>query len=89
MGKLTKNQKLAAAKIDTAKSYPLTEAVELLKEITFTKFDASVDIDVRLGVDHRHQNTGQNKNDRMVQFEFQGISLLYIGWIYCSTAKGP
>ena len=37
MGKLTKNQKLAAAKIDTAKSYPLTEAVDLLKEITFTK----------------------------------------------------
>ena len=56
MGKLTKNQKLAAAKVDTAKSYPLTEAVELLKEITFTKFDASVDIDVRLGVDPRKAN---------------------------------
>ena len=56
MGKLTKNQKLAAAKIDTAKSYPLAEAVELLKEITFTKFDASVDIDVRLGVDPRKAN---------------------------------
>ena len=56
MGKLTKNQKLAAAKIDTAKSYPLTEAVDLLKEITFTKFDASVDIDVRLGVDPRKAN---------------------------------
>jgi large subunit ribosomal protein L1 len=56
MGKLTKNQKLAAAKIDTAKSYPLNEAVELLKEITFTKFDASVDIDVRLGVDPRKAN---------------------------------
>ena len=56
MGKLTKNQKLAAAKIDTAKSYSLTEAVDLLKEITFTKFDASVDIDVRLGVDPRKAN---------------------------------
>ena len=56
MGKLTKNQKLAAAKVDTAKAYPLTEAVELLKEITFTKFDASVDIDVRLGVDPRKAN---------------------------------
>ena len=56
MGKLTKNQKLAAAKVDTAKSYPLTEAVDLLKEITFTKFDASVDIDVRLGVDPRKAN---------------------------------
>ena len=56
MGKLTKNQKLAAAKVDTAKAYPLTEAVALLKEITFTKFDASVDIDVRLGVDPRKAN---------------------------------
>ena len=56
MGKLTKNQKLAAAKVDTAKSYSLAEAVELLKEITFTKFDASVDIDVRLGVDPRKAN---------------------------------
>ena len=56
MGKLTKNQKLAAAKVETAKSYSLSEAVELLKEITFTKFDASVDIDVRLGVDPRKAN---------------------------------
>ena len=56
MGKLTKNQKLAAAKVETAKSYSLAEAVELLKEITFTKFDASVDIDVRLGVDPRKAN---------------------------------
>ena len=56
MGKLTKNQKLAAAKVDTAKSYSLDEAVGLLKEITFTKFDASVDIDVRLGVDPRKAN---------------------------------
>jgi large subunit ribosomal protein L1 len=60
MGKLTKNQKLAAAKIDTAKSYPLTEAVDLLKEITFTKFDASVDVDIRLGVDPK-------KSDQMVR----------------------
>ena len=56
MGKLTKNQKLAAAKVDSAKSYSLDEAVGLLKEITFTKFDASVDIDVRLGVDPRKAN---------------------------------
>ena len=56
MGKLTKNQKLAAAKVETAKSYSLSEAVELLKEITFTKIDASVDIDVRLGVDPRKAN---------------------------------
>ena len=56
MGKLTKNQKLAGAKVETAKSYSLSEAVELLKEITFTKFDASVDIDVRMGVDPRKAN---------------------------------
>ena len=47
---------MAAAKVETAKSYSLAEAVELLKEITFTKFDASVDIDVRLGVDPRKAN---------------------------------
>ena len=53
MRKLTKNQKLADAKIEAGKSYTLEEAAALLKEITFTKFDASADIDVRLGVDPR------------------------------------
>lgn len=56
MGKLTKNQKIASAKIEAGKSYSLAEAVNLLKEITFTKFDASVDVDVRLGVDPRKAN---------------------------------
>ena len=56
MGKLTKNQKLAAAKIEAGKSYSLAEAAALVKEITFTKFDASVDIDMRLGVDPRKAN---------------------------------
>lgn len=56
MSKLTKNQKLAAAKIEVGKSYSLAEASQLVKEITFTKFDASVDIDVRLGVDPRKSN---------------------------------
>ena len=56
MGKLTKNQKLAAAKIEAGKAYSLTEAAALVKEITFTKFDASVDIDMRLGVDPRKAN---------------------------------
>lgn len=56
MGKLTKNQKLAAQKIEADKSYSLKEASSLVKEITFTKFDASVDIDVRLGVDPRKAN---------------------------------
>ena len=56
MGKLTKNQKLALEKIEAGKSYSLKEASELVKEITTTKFDASVDIDVRLGVDPRKAN---------------------------------
>ena len=56
MGKLTKNQKLAAEKIEEGKAYSLKEASELVKEITFTKFDASLDIDVRLGVDPRKAN---------------------------------
>ena len=56
MSKLTKNQKLAAAKIEVGKSYSLKDAAVLVKEITTTKFDASVDIDVRLGVDPRKAN---------------------------------
>ena len=56
MSKLTKNQKLALAKIEAGKTYTLAEAVEKVKEITFTKFDASLDIDVRLGVDPRKAN---------------------------------
>lgn len=56
MGKLTKNQKLALSKIEAGKTYTLKEASKLVKEITTTKFDASVDIDVRLGVDPRKAN---------------------------------
>ena len=56
MSKLTKNQKIAYAKVEPNKAYKLGEAAALLKEITFTKFDASVDIDVRLGVDPRKAN---------------------------------
>jgi len=56
MGKLTKNQKAAAAKIEVGRAYTLSEASALVKEITTTKFDASVDIDVRLGVDPRKAN---------------------------------
>ena len=56
MGKLTKNQKLAAEKIEAGKAYSLKEAASLVKEITFSKFDASLDIDVRLGVDPRKAN---------------------------------
>ena len=56
MAKLTKNQQLAAEKIEAGKLYSLNEASALVKEITTTKFDASVDIDVRLGVDPRKAN---------------------------------
>ncbi|MBQ6882430.1 MAG: 50S ribosomal protein L1 [Alistipes sp.] len=56
MSKLTKNQKIAIAKVEAGKAYKLSEAAALLKEITFTKFDASVDVDVRLGVDPRKAN---------------------------------
>jgi large subunit ribosomal protein L1 len=56
MGKLTKNQKLALGKIENGKIYTLREATVLVKEISLAKFDASVDIDVRLGVDPRKAN---------------------------------
>lgn len=56
MSKLTRNQKLAAGKVEVGKNYSLAEAAQLVKDITFTKFDASVDIDVRLGVDPRKSN---------------------------------
>ena len=56
MSKLTKNQKLAQSKIEAGRSYTLAEAAELVKEMTFTRFDASLDVDVRLGVDPRKAN---------------------------------
>ena len=56
MAKLTKNHKTALAKFEKDKSYSLTEAVELVKEISYTKFDASVDLNIRLGVDPRKAN---------------------------------
>lgn len=56
MATLTKKRKVALAKIDKNSLYPLSDAAKLVKDITFTKFDASVDIDVRLGVDPRKAN---------------------------------
>ncbi len=56
MAKLTKNRKLAVEKIEEGKLYKLSEAADLLKEVSTTKFDSSVDIDVRLGVDPRKAN---------------------------------
>jgi large subunit ribosomal protein L1 len=60
MAKLTKKQKEAQSKYDATQAYSLTKAAEILKEISYTKFDSSVDIDVRLGVDPR-------KADQMVR----------------------
>jgi len=57
---ITKNQKEALSKFDPESIYPMDEAAQLLKDITFTKFDASVDIDIRLGVDPK-------KADQMVR----------------------
>ncbi len=56
MAKLTKNRKLALQKIEANKIYKLTEAASVLKDISSTKFDSSVDLDVRLGVDPRKAN---------------------------------
>jgi len=56
MTKLTKNKKIALAKIEVGKQYALDEAANIVKDITTTKFDASVDLDVRLGVDPRKSN---------------------------------
>ena len=56
MAKLTKKHKEALAKFEKEKLYSLTEAVELVKEISYTKFDASVDLNIRLGVDPRKAN---------------------------------
>lgn len=60
MGKLTKKRKEALSKLEPGKEYSLVEAAEVLKSISYTKFDASIDIDVRLGVDPR-------KADQMVR----------------------
>ncbi|MDR1746127.1 MAG: 50S ribosomal protein L1 [Tannerella sp.] len=56
MSKVTKNRKLALGKLDNGKIYTLREASSLVKEISTTKFDASVDVDVRLGIDPRKAN---------------------------------
>ncbi|MDR1129863.1 MAG: 50S ribosomal protein L1 [Prevotellaceae bacterium] len=60
MSRLTKNQERVKAKVEPGKQYKLSEAAKLLKEISYTKFDSSVDIAVRLGVDPR-------KADQMVR----------------------
>lgn len=56
MAKVTKQRKEALAKFDKSKVYSLTEAVDIVKQISYTKFDASVDLNIRLGVDPRKAN---------------------------------
>jgi large subunit ribosomal protein L1 len=56
MSKVSKQRKEALAKFDKSKSYSLSEAVNIVKQITYTKFDASVDLNIRLGVDPRKAN---------------------------------
>ena len=56
MARLTKNQKAALSKIEVGKAYSLADATALVRELSNSKFDASVDIDVRLGVDPRKAN---------------------------------
>jgi len=60
MAKISKNRKAVLAKYSPEKEYSLEDASKLVKEISFTKFDASVDIDIRLGVDPK-------KSDQMVR----------------------
>ncbi|HEY8935396.1 MAG TPA: 50S ribosomal protein L1 [Cyclobacteriaceae bacterium] len=60
MAKISKNRKAVLSKINLEKEYTLDDAAKLLKDISFTKFDASVDIDIRLGVDPK-------KSDQMVR----------------------
>lgn len=56
MTRITKKRKAVIGKVDASKHYALTEASKLVKEITYTKFDSSVDIDIRLGVDPKKAN---------------------------------
>jgi large subunit ribosomal protein L1 len=60
MARVSKNRKAVAAKYNLEKEYSLTDAAKMLKDLTFTKFDASVDVDIRLGIDPK-------KSDQMVR----------------------
>ncbi len=60
MARISKNRKAVLAKYNFEKEYSLSEAVTMVKDITFTKFDSSVDVDIRLGVDPK-------KSDQMVR----------------------
>jgi large subunit ribosomal protein L1 len=83
MAKLTKNRKKALALVDQNKSYDLQEAAELLKKISYAKFDESVDVNIRLGVDPR-------KADQMVRGSVQlphGIGKTVRVLVLCTPDK--
>ncbi|MFM7728341.1 MAG: 50S ribosomal protein L1, partial [Flavobacteriales bacterium] len=56
MARISKKRKLALSKVDQSRSYSVAEASKMVKDITTTKFDASVDLSIRLGVDPRKAN---------------------------------
>jgi large subunit ribosomal protein L1 len=56
MARLTKKRKAVLSKVDSTKEYSLTDAAKMVKDISYTKFDSSVDIDIRLGVDPKKAN---------------------------------
>src|SRR5271154_7559698 len=60
MAKLSKRAQLIASKVDRSKTYPLTEAIALIKEVATAKFDESIDVSVQLGVDAK-------KSDQVVR----------------------
>ena len=64
MAKLSKKQKEARAKVDSNAAYTVADAAALVKDVTTTKFDASVDLAVRLGVDpKKSEPNGQRRSD--------------------------
>ena len=66
MAKISKNRKAVLAKYNSEKEYSLDDAAKVLKEITFTKFDSSVDLDIKLGVDPK-------KSDQMVRGDRKSV----------------
>ena len=83
MTKLTKNRKIVQEKIDINKQYSLEEAAALVKEVTTTKFDASVDVDVRLGIDPRKSN----QMVRGVVTLFHGTGKTFKVLVLCTPEK--
>jgi large subunit ribosomal protein L1 len=82
MATLTKKTKAAKAKVVPGQEYALVEAAGLLKEITFTKFDASVDIDIRLGIDpkkSRPDGKGRGRPSPRYRQTTEGMCDLHAG----------